>query len=130
MKSFEGVPQWPRTRASSPFWIASTIGRRSAAAEPVNSFGVDHGAVGEDLKEHAELAAVIRAAQGHAGQERVGRGHGTADARAGRQAWWNSPEPETSGVDGSVRDRSAGRSRAGARDDVVAGGNEGARRTR
>ncbi len=28
-KSFEGVPQWPRKRVSSPFWIASTIGLMS-----------------------------------------------------------------------------------------------------
>ena len=47
-----------------------------AGAEPVNSVGIDHRAVGEDLKEHAELAAVIRAAQGHSGQERVGYGQG------------------------------------------------------
>ena len=47
----------------------------------MDSFRVDHGAVGEDLQQHAELAAIIRPAQGHAGQERVGGGDRTADAR-------------------------------------------------
>src|SRR5271166_6282438 len=31
MKSLEGVPQWPRTRDSSLFWVASTSGRSSEA---------------------------------------------------------------------------------------------------
>ena len=52
-------------------------------SELVDAIGIDHGPVGEDLEEHAELAAVVGSAQGHPGQERVGRGHRTARARPG-----------------------------------------------
>jgi len=63
--------------------ILSRLDKRSefGGTEPVDSFRVDHGAVGEDLQQHAELVAIIRPAQGHAGQERVGGGDRTADAR-------------------------------------------------
>lgn len=63
--------------------ILSRLDKRPefGGTEPVDSFRVDHGAVGEDLQQHAELAAIIRPAQGHAGQERVGGGDRTADAR-------------------------------------------------
>ena len=89
----------------------------------MNSVGIDHGAVGEDLEEHAELAAVVRSAQGHSGQERVGRGHRAADAWSGRQRGVEtSPELASSGVDGPVRDRPAGRSWAGGAGEDVAGG--------
>ena len=60
-------------------------------AEPVDSFRVDHGAIGEDLQQHAELAAVVRAAQGHAGQERVGSGDRTTDARPGAESGLSYP---------------------------------------
>ena len=65
------------------FTILSRLDKRPefGVTEPVDSFRVDHGAVGEDLPQHAELAAIIRPAQGHAGQERVGGGDRTADAR-------------------------------------------------
>ena len=84
------VPRGCAAVAANPGEIARLDGfddrLEVGGAEPVNSVGIDHRAVGEDLEEHAELAAVIRAAQGHSGQERVGLRHGTACARAGRQA--------------------------------------------
>ncbi len=46
----------------------------------VDALGIDDGAVGENLEEHAELAAVIGATQGHSGDDRVGGGHRGADA--------------------------------------------------
>ena len=51
------------------------------STEPVDSFRIDHGAVGKDLEQHSELAAVVRPAQSHTGQERVGSGNRTANAR-------------------------------------------------
>ena len=54
-------------------------------AEAVNSFGIDHRSVGENLEKHPELAAVIGPAKCHPGDQRIGRGDCACHPRPGRQ---------------------------------------------
>jgi hypothetical protein len=52
-------------------------------SHPVDPLGVDHGSVGEDLKKHTELAAVVGASQGESGEDGIGRGDRRGNSRLG-----------------------------------------------
>ena len=91
----------------------------------MDPFAVDDGAVGKNLEEDAELVAVVRADERDARDQRVGLGHGPADAglrddpaglrRAGRGDGRGRPD---------VRDRppcSSGEQRRGMRRRVITG---------
>ena len=79
MKSVGGPPQWPLSRERSPDATASTTGLRAVGADVVDPLAVDHRAVGEDLEEHAELAAVVGPAERDPGDQRVGLGDRPVD---------------------------------------------------
>ena len=82
------------------------VGRPDA----VDALGVDHGAVGEDLEEHAEVAAIVGTAQREPGQDGIGGGDRGAHARPGgqplRRARWRRAAPGVCGQPAEGRQRS------------------------
>src|SRR5271166_2839848 len=100
MKSLEGVPQWPRTRDSSLFWVASTSGRSSEALSrwtPSESITVPSVKTCSNMPNWLPSFDRPRATRVKSGSAVV-----TALLTRGRglRRGWPSCVPERSGVDG------------------------------